>query len=54
MPTQYSTTAVKDLVNVDPIGDGVGGCGELQRVEATALRVIALRPSRGNKESHDL
>jgi hypothetical protein len=44
-----STTATKDLINIDHVGDGVGGRGELQRVEAMALCVTALGSSRQNK-----
>jgi hypothetical protein len=44
-----STTAAKDLVDVDPIGDGISSCGELQRVKAMALHVIALGPPRRNE-----
>jgi hypothetical protein len=41
-----NTVVMEELAGVDPIGDGVGSSGELQRVKVTALRVVALGPSR--------
>jgi hypothetical protein len=44
-----NTVATKDLVDIAPIGEGVGSSGELQQVMVKSNNIVHLVPSRRNE-----